>query len=56
VSPSEWPPEFFIDRSLGRYQLAKALRERGVGQNLRSYVDRFSSIAKQVFDHFDFER
>ncbi|MDQ3608857.1 MAG: type I restriction-modification system subunit M N-terminal domain-containing protein [Actinomycetota bacterium] len=27
-----------------------------VGQNLRSYVDRFSSIAKQVFDHFDFER
>lgn len=38
MSPSEWPPEFFIDRSLGRYQLAKALRERGVAAHTMAEV------------------
>lgn len=29
MSPSDSPPEFFIDRSLGRYVLAAALRAQG---------------------------
>jgi hypothetical protein len=29
VSRSQRPPEFFIDRSLGRHRMPQALRERG---------------------------
>lgn len=30
MSPSDRPPEFFIDRSLGRKHLATALAEQGL--------------------------
>jgi hypothetical protein len=48
VSPSLSPPEFFIDRNLGRRRVAEALRERG--WRVRTHHEVFGDRDEDVAD------
>jgi hypothetical protein len=48
VSPSRPQPEFFVDRSLGRHQVAAALRT--AGWRIRSHFEVFGSRDEAVPD------
>lgn len=48
MSPSPSPPEFFVDRSLGRHHVADALR--AAGWILRTHVEVFADRDEAVPD------
>lgn len=48
MSPSPPPPEFFLDRSLGRYAVAAALR--AAGWDIRTHAEVFGKRDEVVAD------
>ena len=48
MSPSQRPPEFFIDRSLGRHRVPEALR--GAGWALRTHHEVYGDRDERVAD------
>jgi len=48
VSPSPRPPEFFVDRSLGRHRVPEALR--GAGWSLRTHHEVYGERDESVPD------
>lgn len=48
MSPSPSPPEFFVDKSLGRHDLPSALRS--AGWTLRTHAEVFGARDEEVAD------
>jgi hypothetical protein len=48
VSPSQRPPEFFLDRSLGRHRVPEALR--GAGWSLRTHHEVYGERDEHISD------
>jgi hypothetical protein len=48
VLPTPWPPEYFTDRSLGRYVVPEALRS--LGRIVHTLADEFGAREQTVSD------